>query len=128
MNMHRFIACALSPLGNECFDFNDATIFPYRLFHSFVSYPSSGGFGRVVANDAFPISVHIKVISTETRYVAAFSIPRCCGVYGDATKSDLLRDVSCMISKGQNGIMTGLKAYPHAAMKISIGGDTEDML
>mmetsp|Transcript_9379 Transcript_9379/g.19445 ORF Transcript_9379/g.19445 Transcript_9379/m.19445 type:complete len:114 (-) Transcript_9379:19-360(-) len=85
-NMLKFIACAESPLGNECLDFNDETSFPYRLVNSPVEVFSAAEFvavvcvcvfvgvsrswyfieysGLVVANDDFPNSVNIKVIIT----------------------------------------------------------------
>jgi hypothetical protein len=86
--MHKFMAWAQSPLGKECFDFNDPTNPPYRRRPSLLrsaSAPSSrspggdggdgggGGGGRVVANDAFAISVKVSVINADARYSATAS-------------------------------------------------------
>jgi hypothetical protein len=61
--MHKFMAWEQSPLGKECFDFNDATNPPYRRL---LSFDRVGG--RVVANDALPISVKASVTNAEARY------------------------------------------------------------
>ena len=70
--MQKFIACAQSPLGNECLDFNDATIFSY--FRGSVQCPSfdGGGVGLLVENNAFPSSVNANVRATDVRYNAVF--------------------------------------------------------
>ena len=70
--MQKFIACAQSPLGNECLDFNDATIVSY--FRGSVQCPSfdGGGVGLLVENNAFPSSVNANVRATDVRYNAVF--------------------------------------------------------
>ena len=93
-NMHKFIACAQSPLGKECLDFNDAINFPYRRLRRCELYPPCGISGLVVANDAFPISVKANVINTETMYNAVLITAPFSGLYDFISSSrHLLLDI-----------------------------------
>jgi len=72
--MQKFIACAQSPLGNECFDFNDATNFSYFRGIDQTPFSSRDGCGRLVEKNAFPSSVNANVRNTEMRYSTVFVV------------------------------------------------------
>jgi hypothetical protein len=74
----KFIACAQSPLGKECFDFNDATNFSYFRGIDQTPFSSGDGCGRLVEKNDFPSSVNANVRNTEVRYNAVFLIAAWC--------------------------------------------------